>query len=78
MKKALKRILAVLLVLIIAAGVIAYIQLHSPEFALYQTVKDMQKSGHEGLQKHLQNGVYYERCGMIAGEELCLPAQAPE
>jgi len=53
MKKALKRILAVLLILVIAAGVIAYIQLHSPEFALYQTVKDMQESGYEGLQKHL-------------------------
>lgn len=53
MKKALKRILAVLLVLIIAAGVIGYIQMHTPEYALYQMVKDMQKDGYEGLQKHL-------------------------
>ena len=53
MKKALKRILAILLVLVIAAGVIGFIQLHTPEYALYQTVKDMQKSGYEGLQKHL-------------------------
>lgn len=53
MKKALKRILIVLLVLAVAASVIGYFQMHTPEYALYQTVKDMQKDGYEGLQKHL-------------------------